>query len=255
MANQFVPNPIFNPGAPISAGNPTVVSNSPSQAAVDSLFPPGTGRLSEFPNPAVTDAANRCRVPSDLAAGGRFRLNRDGTVFTGLADAASLVARRVPVQRPGLQPSDEPAKRRPRRRFPGLPVFVMQPDGRIKENILYHWASSPLERLSGFANGHFDVSDNVRVTGQAMVTRTKTESSLGLSSANINQWGAGVPFGGPGTLYRGNTNPYFDIPDSLIDNNGNGIADAGDATHPDYTPTGRLRRELRCGRHGALPWV
>ena len=36
-----------------------------------------------------------------------------------------------------------------------------------------------------------------------MVTRTKTETSLGLAAANINQWGAGIPFGNE--LYRGNT--------------------------------------------------
>ena len=73
----------------------------------------------------------------------------------------------------------------------GLPAFVMQPNGQIKENVLYNWASIPLERLSAFANGHFDVADNVRVTGQAMVTRTKTETSLGLDGRQHQPVGRG----------------------------------------------------------------
>ena len=251
MNNQFVPNPTFNPALPISATNRTVISNSPSQAVVDALFPPGSGAC-PFPNPAVADAANRCRLPSDLAAGGRFRLNRDGTVFTGLADATTLSPGAYRFNGPVYNHPTNPRSGDLDGSFQGLPVFVMQPDGRIKVNIPYQWASSPREQLSAFADGHFDVSDTVRVTAQAMVTRSKTEQSLGLSSANINQWGAGIPFGGPGTLYRGSTSPFFEVPDSLIDVNGNGIADAGDQTHPDYTPSGRYG--VNCdAAAGALP--
>ena len=80
-----------------------------------------------------------------------------------------------------------------------------------------------------------------------MVTRTKTESSLGLTAANINQWGAGVPFGNQ--LYRGNKTyshlPYNEIPDSLIDVNGDGVGDAGDG-NPLDTVNGRFAVELRC---------
>ena len=176
-------------------------------------------------------------MPTDLAAGGRFRLNRDGSVFTGLADGTNLAPGAYQFNGPVYNDPTNPGSGDLDGSFPGLPVFVRQPHGDIKENIPYQWVSSPLERLSAFANGHFDVSDSVRVTGQAMVTRSKTESSLGLASANINQWGAGVPFGNE--IYRGSTNPYFDIADSLVDINGNGIADAGDTTHPDYTLNGR----------------
>ncbi len=252
IGNQQVANPLFNPANPIGAANPTVVSNSPSQAAVDAIFPPATSAC-PFPNPAVTDLANQCRIPRDFTAGGRFRLNRDGTVFTGLADATALAPGAYQFTGPVYNHPTNPQSGDLDGSFQGLPVFVMQPDGRIKENVPYQWVSSPREQLSGFANGHFDVSDNVRVTGQAMVTRSQTESSLGLSSANINQWGAGVPFGGPGTLYRGNTSdPNFEIADSLVDNNGNGIADAGDTTHPDYTLAGRYG--VNCdAAAGALP--
>ena len=170
-----------------------------SQAAVDATVPVRHGRVC-VPQPAVpiptyTDADNcaACRPISPPV--GRFRLNRDGTVFTGLADARQPRSRRVPVQRSGLQPSDEPGKRRPRRLVPGLPCSSCNRTAASRRTSCINWVSSPLERLSAFANGHFDVSDNVRVTGQAMVTRSKTESSLGLTSANINQWGAGVPFG------------------------------------------------------------
>jgi outer membrane receptor protein involved in Fe transport len=255
IPNQFVPNPAFNPALPISATNPTVVSNSPRQSTVDSLFPPATTAC-PFPNPAVTDLANQCRIPANLATGGRFRLNRDGTVFTGLADATALAPGAYRFNGPvwndntnGRQGSGDLDGS-----FVGLPVFVMQPHGGIKENVPYQWASSPLERLSGFANGHFDISDNVRVTGQAMVTRTKTESSLGLSSANINQWGGGIPFGSE--IYRGSTNPYAPAADSLIDVNGNGIADAGDRTNSEYTLTGRygVNCDAPVGTPG-LPWA
>jgi outer membrane receptor protein involved in Fe transport len=250
IANQFVPNPTFDPNAPIGPTNRTVVSNSPSQVEVDRLFPPATGAC-PFPNPAVVDAANRCRIQSDLSAGGRFRLNRDGTVFTGLADATTLSPGAYRFNGPVYNHPTNPRSGDLDGSFPGLPVFVMQPDGRIKENIPYQWASSPREQLSGFANGHFDVADNIRVTGQAMVTRSKTEQSLGLSSANVNQWGAGIPFGSD--IYLGSTNPFYEAPSSLIDTNGDGI---GDATHPDYTVNGRygVNCDAPVGTPG-LPWA
>ncbi|MDX1562243.1 MAG: TonB-dependent receptor, partial [Gammaproteobacteria bacterium] len=128
---------------------------------------------------------------------------------------------------------------------------------------LYRWSSSPLERLSAFANGHFDVSDNIRVTAQVSLTRTQTESSLGNTSANINQWAAAVPFGNE--VYRGNNTPLYpgnspdrsiyDIPDSLIDVNNNGIADAGDMTNPAYTIDGRFGVECDAPPTPEMPWL
>ena len=93
--------------------------------------------------------------------------------------------------------------------FAGLPYRVIQPDGGIKENNFWQWSSIPLDRDSAFAKGHFDLSDKVRLTGQALFTRTATETSLGLSADNITFWGAPIPFGNnvyPATLVdRGNT--------------------------------------------------
>ena len=79
--------------------------------------------------------------------------------------------------------------------FPGLPFRVTQPDGNLKENTWYQLASIPLERLSSFAKGHFAVSDNIEVTGQAMFTRTENKTALGATSDTIGVWGAQIPFG------------------------------------------------------------
>jgi outer membrane receptor protein involved in Fe transport len=184
-------------------------------------------------------------MPNSLATG-RFRINRDGSVFAGLADAPSLAHGAYLFNGPvyndnynGRQGTGDLDGS-----FQGLPGFVMQPNGAIKENVLYNWASSPLERLSAFANGHFDVAENVRVTGQAMVTRTKTESSLGLTAANVNQWGAGIPFGT--ALYTGNSNTYFDIPSSLLPNG---------TTHPDYLPGGRYGLNCEAPYSAATPYA
>ena len=247
--NETYPNPDFDPNQPAGPTNPLTLPNAPSQAVIDSIF-------NELP-PGTLDA-------STMGGGGsRFRMNRDGTLFTGLNDGTAWAPGAYRFNGPVYNGNEFcPAGVTCRSThsggdldgdFQGLPVFVRQPDGRIKENALYSWASTPLERLSGFANGHFDVTDNLRVTAQAMVTRTKTESSLGLTAANINQWGVGVPFGNE--LYRGDSNLYYEIPDSLIDVNGNGIADAGDMTHPAYTVNGRFGVECDAPPTPEMPWL
>ena len=127
------------------------------------------------------------------------------------------------------------------------------PNGGIKENIMYQWASTPLERIAGFGSGHFEITDSMRLTGQFTVARTKTESSLGLASANINQWGAGIPFGN--AIYHGNTNTYFDIPDSLCTAAGPGCS-GPNVTNSAYTPGGRfhVNCDAPAGTAG-LPWA
>jgi outer membrane receptor protein involved in Fe transport len=221
------------------AANQPVSPGNPSQAAVDALFNPATGSC-PYPNVVNTtnaitsddDPANLCRISNSLIFT-NFRTNRDGTVFTGLAGDQATT-------RPGAHRFNGPIYGETGSGdldgdLLGLPVFVRTADGRIKENNLYSWASTPFERLSAFANGHFDLADNLRVTGQAMVTRSETASSLGLSSANINQWGAGIPFGTQ--IYTGNSNTFFDIPSSLCTAVGPGCSAAG-VTHASYTPTG-----------------
>jgi outer membrane receptor protein involved in Fe transport len=239
---------------------PGTAPANPSQAAVDAIFNPATGAC-PYPNTqnlanastADDDPLNLCRVSPTMGFGGtNFRINRDGSVFTGLAGDTSLSGA------PGAHLWNGPVYGETGGGdldgdLAGLPVFVRTANGAIKENNLYSWASSPFERLSAFANGHFDVSDNLRMTGMAMVTRSEVEQQLGLSSANINQWGAGIPFGTD--LYRGNSNTFLDIPDSLCTAVGPGCSAAG-VTHASYTPTGiyGVNCDAPVGTPG-MPWA
>jgi outer membrane receptor protein involved in Fe transport len=196
-----------------------------------------------------------------------YRLNDDGTFFTGMGfgqDGPTMAPGGYRFNGPVYDPRIPGSGGNHQGEFAGLPVFVRTPNGYIKENNLYAWASSPLERLSTFANGHFDVSESVRVTMQASVARTQTQSSLGQTAANINQWAAAVPFGNQ--LYRGNNTPLYpgastdrsiyDIPDSLIDVNGNGVADPGiDRTNAAYTINGRFGVECDAAPTAARPWL
>ena len=193
-----------------------------------------------------------------------YRVNDDGTIYTGHGFFQNGVN-----SGPGGYRFNGPLYTGPGTggdhwgNLVGLPVFVREPNGAIQENNLYDWASSPLERLSAFANGHFEIADNIRVTAQATLTRTKGQSSLGATSANINQWAAAIPFGNE--LYRGNDTPLYpgdgpdrsvyDIPDSLIDVNGNGIADAGDRTNAAYTINGRFGVECDAAPTPQQPWL
>ncbi len=200
--------------------------------------------------------------------GTNFRVNDDGTIYTGHGFGSQNWS---PSRAPGgyrfngpiYDPNSPGSGGDHWGNYAGLPVFVRHPSGAIKENNFYRWSSSPLERLSAFGNGQFEVTDNVRVTAQAQFTRTQTESSLGNTAANINQWAAAIPFGNE--VYRGNNQPLFpgnspdrsvyDIPDSLIDVNGNGIADAGDMTHSAYTINGRFGVECDAQPTVERPWL
>jgi outer membrane receptor protein involved in Fe transport len=230
--------------------------NDPTQAAVDAIFsdlPPGS-------------------IPNNMTGPGstEFYMSDSGQVFTGLQSNNTSAAGAYRFDTAPIYNGDEfcPAGVTCQAsagtgdldgNFLGLPVFVRQPNGNIKENQLYAWASSPLERLSAFANGHFDVSDNIRVTSQASISRTQTESSLGLTAANINQWGVGIPFGDG--LYRGDTGPYskFDIPDSLCELNAAGALPTGctavGVTNNAYTIGGRFDVECDAAPTADMPWL
>jgi outer membrane receptor protein involved in Fe transport len=227
-----------NPVPLVDDGMGNLVPNLPSQAAVDAIF-------DELPAGTINrnvDAVN-------------YRVNDDGTIFTGAGFFQDGNDRA-----PGGYRFNGPLYTGPgtggdhQGNFPGLPVFVQAPNGYIKENNLFQWASSPLERLSTFATGHFDVSDTVRLTAQASVTRTQTKSSLGATAANINQWAAAVPFGDE--IYLGNNTPLYpgaaldrsiyDIPSSL---NGDGTTNAA------YTVDGRFGVECDAPPTAAMPWL
>jgi outer membrane receptor protein involved in Fe transport len=174
------------------------VGNLPSQTFVNNMFnqaQPCTDFGNQAPNaPGPSpfgNVAGACPnvggvnrgVPNNV----RFLLNRaSGRVYTGLMEAAGAA---------GSYRYDGPFNQDTYGNFQGLPFRVRQPDGNIKENNLWQWSSYPLDRSSAFAKGHFDMSDNVRITGQAMFTRTYTETNLGLGADNITFWGAPIPFG------------------------------------------------------------
>jgi outer membrane receptor protein involved in Fe transport len=184
------------------------VGNLPDQAFVNNMFsqatpcassPPGFFGYQYVAGNCPANAMGNLGVPNNV----RFLLNRQtGTVYTGLMEAAG---------RAGSYKYDGPLNQDPFGNFQGLPFRVYQPDGNIKENNFWQWSSYPLDRDSLFAKGHFDVSDNVSITGQALYTRTKTETSLGLTADNITFWGFPVPFGN--NIYTGD--PARGIPSSV----------------------------------------
>jgi outer membrane receptor protein involved in Fe transport len=239
-----------NPSAPATAfgwGTDTWISNvqgtfgnNPSQIFVNDLFnqaTPCTIGATEWSSP--TNTANGVPGSCDPDGDGinegvpnnaRILLNRnDGTLYTGLMNNPGAAGS---YRYTGPLNDDYDGN------FPGLPFRVEQPNGNLKENNFWQWASTPLERLSAFANGHFDVSDNVRVTSQAMFTRTQTETSLGLTADNITFWGAALPFGND--LYLGD--PSRGIPNPL---NGDGT------TNNAYLPGGRFG--VNC-EDNSVPW-
>ncbi len=193
-------------------------TNNPSRAAVDDLFSEVPGQVSN--NVTFT----------------RYLVNRNsGTLYTGLMNSGGR-AGSYRYEGPFLGDHDG--------NFEGLPFRVIQPDGTIKENNFWQWFSTPLERLSAFADGHFDVADDVRITAQAMVTRTETQTSLGLTADNITLWGAPIPFGNE--IYRGNDNVHLNVPDSL---NPDGT------TNSAYTIGGRFDVECDAQPTAAMPWL
>jgi outer membrane receptor protein involved in Fe transport len=178
--------------------------NYPSQAGVDAIFAPvaanGAARPGTYvpctaaPPDFFGNSASTC-TQSGAGTGARnlgvpnnanFFVDRaTGHVYGGLMNAPGAAGSYAYA---GAYNQDSYGN------FQGLPYRVVQPDGVIKENNFWQWASLPLDRNSAFAKGHFDISDNVRLTGMAMFTRTKTETSLGLGADNITFWGAPIPF-------------------------------------------------------------
>ena len=149
-----------------AANTPGALANNPTQAAVNLLFPT-ISTACPNPNP-FAPAATACQVSNTLTpspTATNFRTNRDGTVFTGLADATRMSPGSYQFNGPVFNDPTNPQSGDLDGNFQGLPVFVRQPNGMIKENVLYNWTSTPLERLSGFANGHFDLTDSITVTG------------------------------------------------------------------------------------------
>ena len=213
MANPSTPATAFGWGTDTwISTNAFNIGSLPSQAAVDALFD---------------------QAPVQVPNNARMLVNRnDGTIYAGLMNSAG---------RGGSYRYSGPYNNDYSGNFPGLPFRVVQPDGTIKENNFWQWSSTPLERLSAFANGHFDVTDNIRVTAQALVSRTETQTSLGLTADNITFWGATIPFGMD--AYAGD--PANGIPNPL---NGDGT------TNGAYLPGGRFGVNCDAAPSAAEPW-
>jgi iron complex outermembrane recepter protein len=229
--------PGFGPGGTnLDAFN---AGNYPSQAAVDALFGPvaanGASRPAGYipctatpPGPSngfgfFGNPASTCTIVNGRNAGvpnnANFFVDRaTGNVYAGLMNAAGAAGT---YAYSGAYNQDSFGN------FQGLPYRVKQPDGQLKENNFWQWSSFPLERNSAFAKGHFDVSDNVKVTGQALFTRTHTQTSLGLGADNITFWGVPIPFSD--AVYTGD--PLRGIPSSL---------NADGSTNAEYRPGGRF---------------
>ncbi|HEX5419979.1 MAG TPA: TonB-dependent receptor, partial [Gammaproteobacteria bacterium] len=201
-------------------------TNAPSQAEVNTLF-------NKLPAGTIKSGT--------LGFGGtNFFVNRsDGTIYTGLMTSNDAQASGSYRYNGPLYPQTTGDYYGANQ---GLPFRVQQPNGNIKENDLYSWSSSPLERLSTFANASFALSDNVKLTSRAMLSRTETQSSLGLTAANVTLWGAKVPFGSE--IYHGN--PRYGVPDSL---NPNGT------TNPAYTINGRFGVDCDGPPTPEKPWL
>lgn len=211
------------------------IFNLPSQDAVNQLFDQAEPCQGNPPDPFFGHTGTGVAgcpvdergVPLGVPNNVRLLLNREsGTVYTGLMESAGAA---------GSYRYDGPFNQDDFGNFQGLPFRVVQPDGRIKENNFWQWASSPTERLSAFSKGHFDVGDNVRMTGEMFFSRTEGETSLGLTADNITFWGFPIPFGT--NTYEGD--PARGIPSSL---NPNGT------TNAEYLPGGRFG--LNCDADG-----
>ena len=245
-------NPNFGrrPSAPIR-DHPEQSTPTPSAAGI---WPRAKAARSAIINPArparaptalFQRAAAGSRIPNNVNAVD-YRLNDDGTIFTGwgsLSEAPTMTpARTGSTARCTIQTPDETASGDLDGDFQGLPVFVDAAERPHQGEQPVQLGVDAARAALGVRERPFRRLRQLSVTGQAMVTRTKTESSLGLAAANINQWGAGIPFGNQ--LYRGNKHVYggrtrFRHPGLAGRRQRNGIADAGDRTNAAYTPNGR----------------
>jgi iron complex outermembrane receptor protein len=217
--------------------------NYPDQNVVNAIFADGVNAVPCAPNPGDPPPfvgirfggvcpQNANGVNLGVPNNATFYINRTpdgtGTVFTGLNN---------PLGAAGSYRYAGPFDVGNYGEFPGLPFRVIQPNGNIKENTFYHRASTPLERLSSFAKGEFEVAENLRVTAQAMLTRTETRTALGTPPATVTVWSARVPFGT--TIYE----------PSVVSFGQDGLPNTGDAgedmtTLPAYLPGGAY--QLAC---------
>jgi iron complex outermembrane receptor protein len=67
-------------------------------------------------------------------------------------------------------------------------------NGNLASNSPNGFLSSPLERYSAFANGHYDFNENVSVYAQLNFQNTTTKTQGGASAPAVLQWGVTIPY-------------------------------------------------------------
>jgi len=247
-ANPSVPGTQIFPtetwiGAPWAPNGiyPSFNVNYPDQQVVNQIFDQAKPCTSNPDNifghtgaiPGVNCPTDANGYPSGVPNNAQIYINRTpdgtGTVFSGIGrgglDAAGTYRYTGPYNVDNYG------------QFAGLPFRVVQPNGNLKENTWYQLASIPLDRLSSFARGSFGVSDDVKLTGQALFSRTQNVTALGATSDTIGVWGAQVPYGT--TIYA----------PSVRSLGADGLPNTGDAgenmaTQPAYLPGGLY--QLNC---------
>ena len=150
-------------------------------------------------NPANIGVVNQIfnNQPSGVPAvtnNGVFFMNSDGTVYKSQA---------APNYRYNGEFADPD----------GTVWRKLNRDGNLQQNQPFIVAQLPLERYSMFARAHMDLTDNIRIFGQGMVSDT-TSKTYGPFTLHIGGWGATVPHGNglyaPSLGTNGNTlSPYL----------------------------------------------
>lgn len=171
--------------------------NTPSQGAVDSVFP------------ALSSGT--------IAPGSDFFINptTDGTgsVFTGAGTFTGAAGAPGAYKYDGPLTHDE---------YPGAAWRKTNPDGSIDENQPNNWLSIPMERFSSFGRAKFDINPNVTAMIQGNFSRVKNETLLGQHAAALGRHGAPAPYGNetytPSLNEDGSTNAAF-LPGGAYDLN------------------------------------
>ncbi len=170
---------IFLPIPQFSITDPTgFVTNAPSQAAADCVFA-GVGAGCPFPDKTF---ANGRPVPAGEVTGGAgganlFGVNSDGSVFF---PGTSATSRAVGYTGP-LYPN-----------FKILGTAGNSNNGLVHNDVTA-LLSLPLDRYSMFANGFFDINENVTAYAEGSFTESKTTSTGNYTPASI-AWSAMIPY-------------------------------------------------------------
>ncbi len=137
-------------------------------------------------------------APPNLATGGQYYMNSDGTLYKETADGAyryngPLVDERGVTWR----------KRE---------VSNASTNGQLRENELAEYLQIPLDRYSLFARGHYDLTDNLRAFADVLYSRSSTEQRQA-ASPMLGGWRASAPHGNgvysPSGAANGNTLPEY----------------------------------------------